>query len=101
MATECRADLYAFDCVGRVGGVVTAFASGPPIAGKRRISTRTYREYILRLICRVSFEMPEIINTCFHLNSETEYSNFKDLILVSPRVARDGHGSFPGRTRKS
>ena len=63
---------------------MTAFASGPPIAGKRRILTRTYHESILRLICRVSFEMPEIINTCFHLNSETEYRNFKELMLISP-----------------
>ena len=80
---------------------MTAFANGAQSPANAESLTRTYHEYILRLICRVSFEMPEIINTCFHLNSETEYSNFKDLILISPRVARDGHGSFPGRTRKS
>jgi hypothetical protein len=67
---------------------VTAFASGAPIDGKRRILTRTYHEYILRLICRVSFEMREIINTCYYLNSETVYSNFKDLILIPPCLAR-------------
>jgi len=41
-----------------------------------------------RLICCVSLEMPKIINTCYHLNSETESSNCKGLILIPPCLAR-------------
>jgi hypothetical protein len=68
---------------------VTAFASGAPIAGKRRILTRTFHEPILRLICRESFEMPEIINTCFHLNPEDRIVLFQELGSDLSCLARD------------